>query len=219
MREARVAFCTARHATARREPRPRPHSGHTTPRETGTRRKATNDILAGQTACTQIARRRDTRCRSDDRRGWPTDTRNRHQRAWMLPVVTGQPVAFERQGVPLEVEPGVQHLAFLRRQRRVGPLHRHDCQSCPAAAAMARGRTAGAGKVCSNRCSNHTARQRPLEPPIDRGPAPATLSDHRDTSSHRGGHEASPARMAEADLSRDYGDPGCPDALRFLISF
>jgi|SRR6516162_1879347 len=35
-------------------------SGHTTPRKTEKRRKPTSDILAGQAACAQIARRRDT---------------------------------------------------------------------------------------------------------------------------------------------------------------
>jgi hypothetical protein len=43
-----------------------PHSGHTTPRKTDKRCKPTSDILAGQTACAQVARRRDTVYGSDD---------------------------------------------------------------------------------------------------------------------------------------------------------
>jgi hypothetical protein len=42
-----------------------PHSGHTTPRKTGKRRKTTSDILARQTPCAQVAKRRDTLYGSD----------------------------------------------------------------------------------------------------------------------------------------------------------
>jgi len=40
-------------------------------------------------------------------------------------LVATQPVAFERQGVPVVIEPGVQHHAFVRRQGRLDPFDRH----------------------------------------------------------------------------------------------
>src|SRR5215472_15731818 len=43
-----------------RDPCRWPHFGHTTSRKTGRRRKATSNILAGQTACPQLVGRRDT---------------------------------------------------------------------------------------------------------------------------------------------------------------
>src|SRR5262249_18334566 len=62
-------------------------------------------------------------------------------------LLAGQPVALDRQGVPLEIEPGVQHLAFLRRQRRLDPLYLHDGESCPPAAAVASGLPPAARRV------------------------------------------------------------------------
>jgi hypothetical protein len=51
---------------------------------------------------------------------------------------------------------------------------------------------------CSNRCSNHTARQRPSEAPVDPWPAPATVRDHRATSSHRGGRDVDRASLHQS---------------------
>src|SRR5258708_33108468 len=50
-----------------RKPRRWSDSGHTTPRKTGRRRKSTSDILAGQTACAQVARKRDALYGSEGR--------------------------------------------------------------------------------------------------------------------------------------------------------